>query len=110
MAYFIKALDEVEWVLGSSFFEIEEEIVKSMDSLTPIYPIGPLVSPFLLGEKEISNVSVDMCNAEDSCIDWLDNKPNSSVIYISFGSLTVLSKNQMDNIATALKNSNKKFL
>jgi UDP-glucose:(indol-3-yl)acetate beta-D-glucosyltransferase len=109
MAYFIKALDKVEWVLGSSFFEIEEEIVKSMDSLTPIYPIGPLVSPFLLGEKEISNVSVDMCNAEDSCIDWLDNKPNSSVIYISFGSLTVLSKNQMDNIATALKNSNKSF-
>jgi len=110
MACFIKALDKVEWVLGSSFFEIEEEVVKSMDSLTPIYPIGPLVSPFLLGEKETSNVSVDMCNAEDSCIGWLDNKPNSSVVYMSFGSLTVLSKNQMDNIATALKNSNKNFL
>ncbi|XP_013457449.2 UDP-glycosyltransferase 84B2 [Medicago truncatula] len=110
MAYFIKALDKVEWVLGASFLEIEEEIVKSMDSLTPIYPIGPLVSPFLLGEKETSNVSVDMWNAEDACIGWLDNKPNSSVIYISFGSLVVLSQTQMNNIVTALKNSNKNFL
>ncbi|KEH31500.1 UDP-glucosyltransferase family protein [Medicago truncatula] len=105
-----KRLNNVKWVLGASFFEIEEEIVKSMDSLTPIYPIGPLVSPFLLGEKEISNVSVDMWNAEDACIGWLDNKPNSSVIYISFGSLVVLSQTQMNNIVTALKNSNKNFL
>ncbi|KAK2357011.1 importin subunit alpha-2 [Trifolium repens] len=53
LADLFKALDKVKWVLGCSFYEIEEEIVKSMDSLTPIYPIGPLVSPFLLDEKEI---------------------------------------------------------
>ncbi|WJX95128.1 indole-3-acetate beta-glucosyltransferase [Trifolium repens] len=110
LADLFKALDKVKWVLGCSFYEIEEEIVKSMDSLTPIYPIGPLVSPFLLDEKEISNFNLDMWNAEDSCIEWLDNKPDSSVIYISFGSLVVLSKKQMNNIAIALKNSNKNFL
>ncbi|KAI4327402.1 hypothetical protein L6164_019869 [Bauhinia variegata] len=101
---------KVNWVLGSSFYEIEEDIVKSMASLTPIYPIGPLVSPFLLGEKENDVVNVDMWNAEDSCLEWLDNKPPSSVIYISFGSILVLSQKQIDNIAMALKNSNKAFL
>ena len=105
-----QSLDKVKWVLGASFYEAEEEIVKSMASLTPIYPIGPLVSPFLLGEKEINAVNVDMWNAEDSCLEWLDKKPSSSVIYVSFGSLIVLSKKQMDNIAMALKNSNKAFL
>ncbi|CAI8584711.1 unnamed protein product [Vicia faba] len=110
MSDFIKALDKVKWVLGASFFEIEEEIVKSLDSLSPIYNIGPLVPPSLLGEKETSNVSADMWNAEDSCIEWLNTKPNSSVIYISFGSLVVLSKNQMSNLATVLKNSNNNFL
>ncbi|XP_045831412.1 UDP-glycosyltransferase 84B2-like [Trifolium pratense] len=110
LADLYKALDKVKWVLGASFYEIEEEIVKSMDSLTPIYPIGPLVPPFLLGEKEISDVNVDLWNAEDSCLEWLDNKPDSSVIYISFGSLVVLSKKQMNNIAITLKNSNKNFL
>ncbi|XP_057418156.1 UDP-glycosyltransferase 84B2-like [Lotus japonicus] len=105
-----QALGKVKWVLGTSFYEIEEEIVKSMDSLTPIYPIGPLVSPFILGEREISDVSVDMWNAEDSCMDWLNKKSPKTVIYISFGSLIVLSQKQMDNIAKALKNYNKDFL
>ncbi|KAK7331006.1 hypothetical protein VNO77_25215 [Canavalia gladiata] len=105
-----KALDKVKWILGTSFFEIEKEIVKSMNSLTPIHPVGPLVSPFLLGEKESNDLSVDMWNAEDSCLQWLDKKPTSSVIYISFGSIIVLSKQHMDNIAIALMNINKAFL
>ncbi|XP_004509204.1 UDP-glycosyltransferase 84B2 [Cicer arietinum] len=105
-----KDLEKVKWILGASFFEIEKEIVESMDSLTPIYPIGPLVSPFLLGEKDTNDLSLDMWNAEDSCIDWLDNRPNSSVIYISFGSIIVFSEKQMENIIIALKNSNKDFL
>ncbi|KAK7263198.1 hypothetical protein RJT34_30785 [Clitoria ternatea] len=106
----MKALSKVKWVFGTSFYEIEEEIVKSMDSLAPIVPIGPLVSPFLLGEKETSDVSVDMWNAEDHCIEWLDKKPISSVIYVSFGSILVLSQNEVNNIAAALKNINKAFL
>ncbi|KAK7250971.1 hypothetical protein RIF29_33785 [Crotalaria pallida] len=110
MKEFVQALDKVKWVLGTSFYEIEEEIVNSMASLTPIYPIGPLVSPFMLGKKETNVASVDMWNAEDSCIEWLDSKPPSSVIYVSFGSITVLSQKQKNNIATALKNSNISFL
>ncbi|KAE9607795.1 hypothetical protein Lal_00013403 [Lupinus albus] len=105
-----QSLDKVKWVLGTSFYEIEEDIVKSMDSLKPIYPIGPSVSPFLLGKKETTDFRADMWNVEDSCIEWLDNKQPSSVIYISFGSITVLSQKQMNSLATTLKNSNKSFL
>ncbi|KAL4396528.1 hypothetical protein HN51_001037 [Arachis hypogaea] len=110
LMHLYQSLDKVKWVFGTSFYEAEEEIVKSMVSLTPIYPIGPLVSPFLLGETETNVFSVDLWNAEYSCIEWLDNKPNSSVIYVSFGSLIVLSNKNIENIATALKNSNKPFL
>ncbi|XP_014506489.1 UDP-glycosyltransferase 84B2-like [Vigna radiata var. radiata] len=105
-----QAMDKVSWVIGTSCYEIEEEIVNSMASLTPIYPVGPLVSPFLLGEKERSDVSVDMWIPEDSCIEWLETMPDSSVIYVSFGSLLSLSQKQVGNIAMALKNSNKAFL
>ncbi|XP_027362647.1 UDP-glycosyltransferase 84B2-like [Abrus precatorius] len=102
--------DKVKWVFAISFYELEEEIVDSMNSLSPIYPIGPLVSEFLLGEKEQKAVSMNMWNVDGSCLEWLDSKPSSSVIYISFGSVIVLSQKQVDNIATALKNSNKAFL
>ncbi|XP_050207238.1 UDP-glycosyltransferase 84B2-like [Mercurialis annua] len=108
----IEKLDEVKWVLCNSFTEFENEVVKSMDSLHSILPIGPLVSPFLLGEETNNNTieNVDMWSAENSCMEWLDTNPNSSVIYISFGSITVLSQTQVDNLAMALKNSNKPFL
>ncbi|CAL0330774.1 unnamed protein product [Lupinus luteus] len=110
MNYIFQAMDKLKWILGTSFYEIEEEIVKSMDSLKPIYPIGPSVSPFLLGEKKTNEFRADLWDSEDSCIEWLDSKPFSSVIYISFGSITVLSQEQMNNFASALKNSNKSFL
>ncbi|KAF2302115.1 hypothetical protein GH714_032840 [Hevea brasiliensis] len=101
---------QIKWVLVNSFAEIEEETVKYMACLHPIYPIGPLVSPFLLGEEEKTIGSVDMWDAESSCVEWLDQKPPSSVIYISFGSISALSQKQMDNLAMGLKNSNRPFL
>ena len=109
---FVRILDKVKWVLGASVFEFEEEIVKSMASLFPVLTIGPLVSPFLLGEEESDDdaLSVNLLKPEDSCLEWLNNKPPSSVIYVAFGSLMELSQKQMDNIAAALKNTDKPFL
>jgi len=49
---FVQNLDKLKWVFVTSVYELEKDIVESMASLTPIRPIGPLVSPFLqLKEK-----------------------------------------------------------
>ncbi|KAL1333222.1 hypothetical protein HN51_061978 [Arachis hypogaea] len=106
-------LDKVKWILGASLYEFEEEIVNSMASLRPILTIGPLVSPYLLGQKEsedFDDLSVNLWRPEDSCLQWLNDKATSSVIYVAFGSLMELSQKQMDNIAIALKNTKKPFL
>ncbi|XP_071724631.1 UDP-glycosyltransferase 84B2-like [Rutidosis leptorrhynchoides] len=102
----VQGLDKVKWVLGNSFYELEEEILNSMAIFKPnIVPIGPLVSPSMLGKNEVNSGSID------SCLElWLDKKPLSSVIYISFGSMLVFSQEQVDNIATALKTSNYSFI
>ncbi|KAI9113408.1 hypothetical protein K1719_015335 [Acacia pycnantha] len=105
-----QSLDKVQWVLATSFDDIEEEIVKSMNCLIMIRSIGPLVSPFLLGQKEADDLNVNLWKSEESCIKWLDEKPDCSVIYISFGSIIVLTQKQMDNIAMALRNTKKSFL
>lgn len=113
---FYQNLNKVNWVLGASFYELEEKIVDSMSSLFPIHPIGPLVSPFLLGkqeeEEETANNSlkIDLFNAEDSCIDWLDKQRPRSVVYIAFGSLIALTQSHVDSIASALKSSSRPFL
>ncbi|XP_028760537.1 UDP-glycosyltransferase 84B2-like [Neltuma alba] len=105
-----QSLDKAQWVLATSFDEIEEEIVKAMDYLIKNRSIGPLVSPFLVGQKETDDLSINLWNNEDSCMGWLDDKPDCSVIYISFGSVIVFTQKQIDNIVMALRNTEKSFL
>jgi UDP-glucose:(indol-3-yl)acetate beta-D-glucosyltransferase len=81
-----------------------------MEELCPILPVGPLVPPSLLGEDQNLGVGIDMWKPEESCMEWLNHQTPSSVIYISFGSLIMLSDQQFESIATALKNNNHPFL
>lgn len=103
-------MKKVKWVLGNSFYELEKEVIDSMAELYPIRPIGPLVPSTLLGEDQNLDIGIDMWKPEETCMEWLNQQPPSSVIYVSFGSNVVLSAKQMENIARGLKNSNHPFL
>ncbi|VVB09939.1 unnamed protein product [Arabis nemorensis] len=87
-----------------SFSYLVTEILESRSDLKPIIPIGPLVSPFLLGANEDETLS------DKYCMEWLDKQARSSVVYISFGSLIKSSQNQVESIATALRNRGVSFL
>ncbi|KAF5203504.1 Udp-glycosyltransferase 84b2 [Thalictrum thalictroides] len=106
----IKNLEKVKWVLGNSFYDLEKDVIDGIDQLHPITPIGPLVPQIILGKEESVKGNADMWIADDSCLEWLDKKPPMSVVYISFGSLSVLSAEQMANIALALRKTNRPFL
>ncbi|KAG2726383.1 hypothetical protein I3760_01G109500 [Carya illinoinensis] len=43
-------------------------------------------------------------------IEWLNSKPNSSVVYVSFGSISVLAKQQMEEMARGLLDCGRPFL
>ncbi|PRQ38311.1 putative crocetin glucosyltransferase [Rosa chinensis] len=50
-------------------------------------------------------------NSKNSAyLEWLNSMPKESVIYISFGSISMLSKIQMEEIAKGLLNSGRPFL
>ncbi|KAG2308136.1 hypothetical protein Bca52824_027884 [Brassica carinata] len=114
MLDFVECLKDVKWVLVNSFYEIESEIIDSMSGLKPIIPIGPLVSPFLLGadkDKTLDEKNLDVWRSDgDWCMEWLDTQDRSSVVYISFGSLLKWSENQVESVATALRNRGVSFL
>ena len=46
----------------------------------------------------------------EECINWLENKPKQSVVYVSFGSLAVINEEQMEEIAWGLRDSGNYFL
>lgn len=99
-----------KWVLANSFFELEKDAIESMAELCPIRPVGPLVPPSLLGEDQSLDAGIEMWKPDETSLEWLNNQPPASVIYVSFGSIAVLPAKVMEVIATALKNANHKFL
>ncbi|XP_059068579.1 anthocyanidin 5,3-O-glucosyltransferase-like [Cryptomeria japonica] len=73
------------------------ESLKDMDG--PIYPIGPLIR------------SPDAVHGKSECLNWLDRQPDSSVMYVSFGSMNwFLSPDQTRELALGLEASGHRFL
>ncbi|RVW67418.1 Crocetin glucosyltransferase, chloroplastic [Vitis vinifera] len=98
-------------MLVNTFDALEAEALRAVDKVE-VMGIGPLVPYAFLDAKDPSDTSFggDILQDPSDCIDWLNSKPKSSVVYVSFGTLCVLSKQQMEKIARALLHSGRPFL
>ncbi|CAA3022361.1 7-deoxyloganetic acid glucosyltransferase-like [Olea europaea subsp. europaea] len=99
----------------NTFEELEGPILSHMRSVCPnIYTIGPLHAHLKakLAAKETSPpaFSNSLWKEDKSCITWLDAQPLKSVIYVSFGSLAVMTKDQVIEFWHGLVNSGQRFL
>ncbi|KAH1045503.1 hypothetical protein J1N35_036287 [Gossypium stocksii] len=80
-----------------------------------IYPVGPLHAQLNTKLKAKHGEPFDQFSStlreeDKSCIPWLDKQPNRSVIYVSFGSITNTSRDQLVELWYGLLNSKTKFL
>ncbi|CAL0324929.1 unnamed protein product [Lupinus luteus] len=89
-------------VLVNTFDALESKALRAVDKINVI-SIGPLV-PF------DTSYGGDISKSSDDYIEWLDSKPESSVVYVSFGTTSVLSKIQKEELARALLDSGHPFL
>ncbi|KAJ4881190.1 UDP-glycosyltransferase 75D1 [Raphanus sativus] len=90
--------DENPKILVNSFQELEQEAFSSVLGNFKIVPIGPLITP-----RTDSRSGAEY-------IQWLDTKNDLSVLYISFGTVVVLSKKQIVELCKALIKSQRPFL
>jgi len=82
-----------------------------LKAIAPIRGVGPLIpSAFLDGRNARDADSVADMWKTVNCMDWLNSNQPGSVVYVSFGSLAVLSKEQNQEIALGLKASGYSFL
>ncbi|KAJ0035592.1 hypothetical protein Pint_26245 [Pistacia integerrima] len=84
-----------------------------MATQLPVKAIGPTIPSKYLDNrlKNDKDYGLNLFKPNtETCLKWLDSKQPASVIYVSFGSLAALEKNQMEEIAWGLKNSNIFFL
>ncbi|KAK6240519.1 UDP-glucuronosyl/UDP-glucosyltransferase - like 10 [Theobroma cacao] len=94
-------------VLINTFDALEEYAIKALahDYNINLITIGPLVpSDKFNGCELFENAS------HDYYINWLNSKPDCSVVYISFGSVAVLPRNQMEEIFNGMVESGYTFL
>ncbi|KAL8518398.1 hypothetical protein ACS0TY_009690 [Phlomoides rotata] len=95
-------INKCKWVLCNTCYELEP----SGCNLNPNFlPIGPL-----LDATKSHPGSGNFYPEDASCLAWLDTKPPGSVIYVSFGSVAVLTQVQLDELALGLELSGRDFL
>lgn len=87
-------------ILANTFDELEQDSIGAVDRMTVI-PIGPLVP---------TDGQINLFEQDTDYTQWLDSKPEKSVVYVSFGSMAVLSKNQIEQIFHGLVKSQRPFL
>ncbi|KAI3794903.1 hypothetical protein L1987_37544 [Smallanthus sonchifolius] len=90
-------------ILVNPFDELEIESIRAIEKLE-LLPVGPLVPLY-------DSLGCDLFDKpEEGYIEWLNTKPKSSVVYVSFGSLATLPIDQAEEIASGLLESRQPFL
>ncbi|OWM87454.1 hypothetical protein CDL15_Pgr022565 [Punica granatum] len=80
-----------------------------------IYTVGPLNAHLksrlpAASQFPIRQSSNSLWEEDRSCLIWLDKQPVRSVVYVSFGSLAVLEREELTEFGHGIVNSNYRFL
>ncbi|KAK6135857.1 hypothetical protein DH2020_030404 [Rehmannia glutinosa] len=109
-----KHIPLAQGLIFNTFQELEAPILSQFRNISPnIYAVGPLhahLKARLVGPEAEPTNSNSIWKEDKSCISWLDSQPLKSVIYVSIGSLAVMTKDQLFEIWHGLVNSGSRFL
>ncbi|EFH65441.1 hypothetical protein ARALYDRAFT_476994 [Arabidopsis lyrata subsp. lyrata] len=98
----------------NTFDNLEHNVLLSLRSLLPqIYFVGPLQileNREIDKNSEIGRLGSNLWEEETESLDWLDTKAEKTVLYVNFGSLTILTRDQILEFAWGLARSGKEFL
>ncbi|KAG7574808.1 UDP-glucuronosyl/UDP-glucosyltransferase [Arabidopsis suecica] len=114
LAYFEMVLqqftnfDKADFILVNSFHDLDLQEEELLSKVCPVLTIGPTVPSMYLDQqiKFDNDYDLNLFDLKEAalCTDWLDKRPQGSVVYIAFGSMAKLSSEQMEEIASAISN------
>lgn len=99
-------------IILNTFDELEHEVLEAISVRSPkIYTIGPLSllekhTPLSRAESLRSS----LWKEDSKCLGWLDKRRKNSVLFVSYGSITVMSDQHFKEFAWGLANSKHPFL
>ncbi|THG03332.1 7-deoxyloganetin glucosyltransferase-like [Camellia sinensis] len=113
--FVLEAIDkahEASAIICNTFDALEHDVLEALSTMyPPIHPISPL--QFLLdqySQNHLNSIGSSIWKEETECLSWLDSKQPNSIVFINFGSITVMTAQQLIEFAWGLANSNHTFL
>ncbi|KAI3678635.1 hypothetical protein L6452_37936 [Arctium lappa] len=106
-------IDQADWVFFNSFYKLEEEAVDWMGKLWRVRTIGPTLPSMYLDKRLLDDHNYGVNLFKPKCtesMNWLNDKPKKSVVYLSFGSVTQPGPEQMKEITCGLIDGGFNFL
>ncbi|KAI3820381.1 hypothetical protein L1987_07927 [Smallanthus sonchifolius] len=104
--------DSVSAIIFNTFDELDCDILDTLSSkFPPCYGIGPLhLLENKIVDKTLASLKSNLWKEDTECEKWLDSKDPSSVVYVNFGSITVMTSQQLVEFGWGLAKSNYSFL
>ena len=101
----------------NTLYELEQEAVDGMRAMIPpaasIHAVGPLA---LLAEQivphggQLEALGSNLWKEDGSCLAWLEGRRPGSVVFVNYGSITVMTNAELVEFAWGLANSSHDFL
>ncbi|XBI76381.1 hypothetical protein VPH35_069624 [Triticum aestivum] len=108
------AMSQASAVIINTFDELDTPLLDAMSKfLPPIYTVGPLhltVRNNVPEDSPLLGIGSNLWKEQDEPLRWLDDQPPRSVVYVNFGSITVMSNEHLLEFAWGLANSGYTFL
>jgi len=102
---------EADMVIINTFDELESPVLDAIrNRIPPLYTLGPLLHGAENNQNQIFDLSESIWSEETGCVKWLDGQEPSSVIYVCFGSITVISDEELVEFAWGLAASKQPFM
>ncbi|XP_057794565.1 7-deoxyloganetin glucosyltransferase-like [Salvia miltiorrhiza] len=99
-------------IILNTFEALELDVLNALSAfLPPTYAVGPLhLLETELDDAHLDRLGSNLWKEEPECLEWLDSQEPNSVVYVNFGSITVMTPDQLTEFAWGLANSNRPFL
>ncbi|KAM7494839.1 hypothetical protein LguiB_029448 [Lonicera macranthoides] len=114
----VKQIPRAKGLILNTFEDLDGSVLSRIRTICPnTYTIGPLhahlktrLTAEAMSIRPPTSSSNSLWEEDRSCITWLDQQPSKSVIYISIGSLTIMTWDQLMEFWHGLVNSGERFL
>ncbi|KAF9607901.1 hypothetical protein IFM89_003715 [Coptis chinensis] len=108
----VKRAEKASAIILNTFDALEHDVLSAIQSkLPPVYSIGSLhLLEKQISDKRLDSIGSNLWKEETECLQWLDSKEPNSVVYVNFGSITVMTPQQMIEFAWGLASSKQTFL